>query len=204
MPRRPLPAGGMDDPVADWGPDAGHGLFDPSESTASGDVTGHEVTASRSNGGEAERPVAVLAWIGATLTVARGMARGDVPALRTLVDNEPLDLLPGGFFPLTGMAWGDEGRSESTSPPQPPVAPAPPPAVEPAPRVIPVPDIVPDPDPVPVYEPPGLVYSRSPPEPEDEVAPPPEVPTPGWALWQDLGLVVLIIGLLALSLRACS
>jgi hypothetical protein len=112
------PKGGVesDDPVADWGPDAGRGLFDPSETTATGEVSGYEGTGSLAaeDAGGAERPVAVLAWIAATLDVAPGAARGDVPALRSLVANEPLDLLPGGFRP-TRVAYAPGGLGAATS-----------------------------------------------------------------------------------------
>ncbi len=111
------PKGGVesDDPVADWGPDAGRGLFDSSETTATGEVSGYEGTGSLAaeDVGGVERPVAVLAWIAATLDVAPGAARGDVPALRTLVAAEPLDLLPGGFRPTRSSEGGSAANLET-------------------------------------------------------------------------------------------
>lgn len=124
--------GASDDPVVDWGPDAGQGLFDPQDVTASGDPTGHAAGAAEVTGERAgrdvtaspprERPMAVLAWIGATLSANPGRRAGSasqppgfgrppgagppglalrqVPALAALLADEPLELLPGGFFPI--------------------------------------------------------------------------------------------------------
>lgn len=103
--------GAIDDPVVDWGPDAGQGLFDPVESSGSGEVTGRQ-RAQREDGREVtkgreitasparERPMAVLAWIGATLTVGAGTSgRGPAPGLAELIAEEPPEVLPGSFFP---------------------------------------------------------------------------------------------------------
>lgn len=187
--RRP---GATDDPVADWGPDSSHGLFDGPESSTSGEVTGHEVTASRAPG-EAERPVAVLAWIGATLTVAAGNPRGAVPALEALVRDEPLDLLPGGFFPLTDAkvelagpaaghppAGGAAGASTSEDE-------HPPGSAEDQ-----------------VLEPDGARYSRAP----SAAAAGPPIPAGPLrhrsAVWEERALFALLLGLALLSVRACS
>lgn len=196
MPRRRL--GATDDPVADWGPDSSHGLFDGPESSASGEVTGHEVTASRAPG-EAERPVAVLAWIGATLSVAAGNPRGAVPALEALVRDEPLDLLPGGFFPLADVRGEPAGPTAGHPPLGGPAgAPNgddehPPGSAEDQ-----------------VLEPDGSRYSRA---PSAEPAGPPirgGPPIPAGPLrhrsaaWEERALFALLLGLALLSVRACS
>jgi hypothetical protein len=188
------PSGPTDDPVADWGPDLGHGIFDAPErssSEPSGEVTGHEVTATRVPGQAApERPVAVLAWIGATLTIAPGARRGEVPGLRAVVAAEPLALLPGGFFPVRPEAGGRDAPATEAVPPQPLIArPAPP---EPAP------DPATEED---VFEP-APAYSRSPPHDD----PPPErahAVAVQVRRWEELALAVLLLVLAGLSLRAC-
>lgn len=103
MSTRP-PDGATDDPVGDWGPDRGRGLFDRSETTntgevtSTGEVTGTERTAvgvAPLPAEDAQPAVAVLAWIAATLELAPGEARGEVAGLRERIASEPLDLLPG-------------------------------------------------------------------------------------------------------------
>ncbi len=112
------PGAPTDDLVVDWGPDAGTGLFDPPEVTAGGNGAGRDVTDGRvgrevTANPTRERPMAVLAWIGATLTTAPGTARGDVPGLAALLAEEPLELLPGGFFPIREAApGGGEGTDD--------------------------------------------------------------------------------------------
>lgn len=210
MARGVPPTGPADDPVGDWGPDLGHGIFDTPErssSEPSGEVTGHEVTATRVPGHTpAERPVAVLAWIGSTLAVAPGARRGEVPGLRAVVASEPLALLPGGFFPARGPTTPDRDpraqarpapvvevrevpppaasrRSPSAAAP-PPARPAPPTAVEEAPV-----------DPAPPY-------SR-PPREDDAQAAPPASPGALPRRWEEAVLACLLVILVVLSLRAC-
>lgn len=182
--RRP---GATDDPVADWGPDSAHGLFDGPESSASGEVTGHDVTAGRA-AGDADRPVAVLAWIGATLTVAAGNTRGTVPALEALVCEEPLDLLPGGFFPLP--ADRPEAAPHLARPVGAPLRTTS--------------ESAPSPGPDHVFEPDGASYSRA---PSADVARPPIAVRPSRdrpAAWEERALFALLLGVVLLSVRACS
>lgn len=127
MSTRPL-AGATDDPVGDWGPDVGRGLFDRSETTGTGEVTSEvtgtgEVTHTAipdaaSPRLESQPPVAVLAWIASTLTVAPGEARGEVPGLRTTIADEPLDLLPGAIVAgaPSGAVASDEVSTTSPAP----------------------------------------------------------------------------------------
>ncbi|MSP56985.1 MAG: hypothetical protein EXR69_15490 [Myxococcales bacterium] len=137
----------IDDPVVDWGPDAGQGLFDPPDVTGGGEPTGRaaippEVSSARAGrdvtaSPARERPMAVLAWIGATLSVNPGRPRpntppqvrlpGDgtpaqrpqhVPALAALLADEPLELLPGGFFPAASpeLSGFEQDSPETDSP----------------------------------------------------------------------------------------
>lgn len=188
--RRP---GATDDPVADWGPDSSHGLFDGPESSTSGEVTGHEVTAGRTPG-EAERPVAVLAWIGATLTAAAGNPRGAVPALEALVREEPLDLLPGGFFPLADAGVEPAGTTAGH-----------PPFGGPAGASTSEDEHPVDSDDQ-VLEPDGARYSRAP--SADAAGPagpvPAGPPRHRSAAWEERALIALLLGLALLSVRACS
>lgn len=192
--RRP---GATDDPVADWGPDSSHGLFDGTESSTSGEVTGHEVTASRAPG-EADRPVAVLAWIGATLTVAAGNARGVVPALDVLVRGEPPDLLPGGFFPLTDARAEPAGVPSSPAVGHPSLSPPPEGAATRQDEH--PPGFAGD----QVFEPDGERYSRAP--AADAANPPTPAGRPRHrsAAWEERALFALLLGLALLSVRACS
>jgi len=205
MARPGAPTGPADDPVGDWGPDLGHGIFDAPErssSEPSGEVTGHEVTATRVPGHPpAERPVAVLAWIGATLTVAPGARRGEVAGLRALVASEPLALLPGGFFPARGPATVD---------PDPPARPRPAPVVEVREAPLEAPtrsgladrraaspsDEEPPVDPAPPY-------SRPPVEEEAAAQPSLEPPRSPPRRWEEAVLACLLLLLGVLSLRAC-
>jgi len=208
MARPVTPTGPTDDPVGDWGPDLGHGIFDAPErssSEPSGEVTGHEVTATRVPGHQpAERPVAVLAWVGATLAVAPGARRGEVPGLRAIVASEPLALLPGGFFPVRGPTHGD---------PDAPVQARPAPVVEVREVVrhvgpVAQPGVAPPArqaqagDEEAAYEP-APPYSRTPATDDPPAAGPQDAPDTRPRRWEEVVLACLLVVLAALSLRAC-